>query len=168
MQYCKASLCLRLGITDHVRIRQSSGCHKLFLPQGFHCGQTIPQRRCQLKFQILRCIQHLGTDFLRDRLVITIQQLSRLFHPKTILRAAFSFLAPSFTLIHVIIQTGSVLANVPGKFFVTTRQFQGQADGFHHIVGDGTTSVGTVITGTIIGQLADHGDFRINIFHIQP
>ena len=80
---------------------------------------------------------------------------------------ALSLLAPTFALVHVVIQTGTVSSDVPGKLAAAAWQFQSQPDGFHHIVSHASSTVGTEVFRTVIRQLADQFQFRINILHIQ-
>ena len=115
MKHHKAGFRFRLSIADHIRVGKGPGGHKLLLSQCLYGVQSVPQAGSQFKFQILRSRKHLRADFVRNRLIVAHQQLSQLFHHLTVLCAALTLLAPTCTLVHVIVQTGTILANVFGE-----------------------------------------------------
>ena len=168
MQHREAGLRLRFPVAHHVGVRQGPGGDQLLLSQVFHRRQPVPQAGGQLKFQVFRGGEHLLADLLSDCLVISLQELLGLEHGFPVLSATLSRLAPAGALVHVIVQTGPLLADVPGELLVAAGKLQRQADGLHHVVGDGPAAVGTVIIRPVVRRLADHGDHRVDFLHIQP
>ena len=168
MQHGKACLGLGLPVADHVGVRQRPGCHQLLLSQIFYRVQTVSQAGRQLKFQVVRGGEHLPAKLLGHRLVIPLQKLPRLEHGFPVLGAAFALLAPPGALVHVIVQAGALLANIPGELLMAAGQLEGQANGLHHIVGHGSAAVGAVIIRAVVRRFADHGDDRVNVLHVKP
>ena len=91
-----------------------------------------------------------------------------LFHPDPVFGAGNTCLAPTGTLVHVIVEAGTVFAHIPGKLLAASRQLQGQPNGLHDAVGDTSAAVGAEILSAIVGDFAHQFDFGVNILHIQP
>ena len=73
MQHGKARLGLGLPVADHVGVRQRPGCHQLLLSQIFYRVQAVSQAGRQLKFQVVRGGEHLPSQLLSHRFVISLQ-----------------------------------------------------------------------------------------------
>ena len=168
MEHGKAGLGLRLGIPDHIRIRQRTGCHKLLLPQRFHRIQPVTEAGRQFKFQTLRRVQHLRADTGCDRFVIPHEKLPRLLNQRPVFNGAFPRLTPAGTLVHVVIQAGTVFPDIPGKFLFTAGQFQRQANGLHDVLRYAPAAKGAVVPRAVIRDFADHSDSGVYLPHIQP
>ena len=168
MQHRKASLGFSLPVANNIGIRKSAGRYQLLLPQGLHRIQPVTQAGRKLKFQIFGSREHLFLDLIRYRFIVSLQQLASLLHNSSVLQLRLACLAPAGTLIHVIIQTGSLFPHIPGKDPVAIRQLQRQTNGFHDTLGHASGAVGAIILGAVIRDLAYHADPGICFLHIQP
>ena len=150
MEHRKTGLGFRLTIADHVRIGQGSRRDKLLLPQCFHSIQAVTKIGCQFKFQIFRSGQHLLFDLICHGFIVSCQKLSGLLDPLPILGAGLMLLTPPFALVHVVVQAGPVLADIPGKFPFTAGELQCQSNGFHHVLGHTAAAIRAVIARSVV------------------
>ena len=168
MQDHKAAFGCRLGKADDVGVRHGTGGHQLLLPQGLHRLQPVPQLCGLLKFQLLRGLQHLCPQLLGQLLVVPGEQQPGLLHGSPVVRRAPAQLAPALALVHVVIQAGPVLPQVPGKLLAAVRQLQGPENGVQHMLSHAPAAIWPKISRTIVSQLVDHGDSGVLLRHVQP
>ena len=167
MEHRKAGLHLGLAIAHHIRIRQSTRRHQLLLSQSFHGVQPVPQGGGQLELQMIGSLDHLRLDLLRHGLVVSGEQLSGLLHGLAVFGAGFAWLAPTGTLVHMVIEAGALLTHIPRKLLAAGGKLQGVLHRLQDIVSHAPAAERTVIMGTIIRDFAHQRDSGINLLHIQ-
>ena len=137
------------------------------MTKGLHSVQPVPEAGSQFKFQILRRFQHFAANILRNGLIVAQQELTGLLYGLPVLGGAFPLLAPAGALVHVVVQAGPVLSNIPGKLPGAVRKLQGQADRFHNGMGNAPAAIGPIVARAVIRYFAYQSDPGIFLFHIQ-
>ena len=67
----------------------------------------------------------------------------------------------------MVVQTGPVLSNIPGKLPGAVRELQRQADCFHNGMGNAPAAIGPIVARAVIRYFAYQSDPGIFLFHIQ-
>ena len=152
---------------DGIGIGKGGGNDPLAVGEIFHRPQPVPQFGGLFKAQLLRRLLHLTAQVLQQLAALALQDQGRLAHAAAIFLAAAVLQAPAQAGAHMVIETGSLLADVPGELPGAVRQQQSLADGADHILGLAPAAERAIIPGAVLGGPVGKAHAGVLLPHIQ-
>ena len=151
-----------------VRIREGGGDDPLLHADALHGPDPVPQLGRLFKAQLLRRLLHLPPQLLDQLPAPALQDLHRLAHPRPVIITVAVLETPAGAGAHVVVETGAILADVPGELAAAVRQQQGLADGVDDLPGLGASPEGAVVLGPVLGSAAGDAHGRVFLPRVHP
>ena len=161
MEHSEAALGRVLPVADDIGVGHGPGRDQLLFAQILDSQQPVPQQRRPLEFQGLGSLLHLAAQVLGHGLVLAPQQQNHLVHDGPVGLGRFPGLAPAVAVVHMVVEAGPVLADVPGKDLAAPRQMEREPEGVDQLIGDRPAAVGSEVIRPVAGDLADQLHHRI-------
>ena len=168
MEHRKAALGIPQKQAAHVHIRAQGGHHLLALAQQLDGLDPVPVLGGGLKPQGLGGLLHLFGELLLHRPKIALQQLHRLANALPVLLLGHLRAAPAVAVAQVMVQTGPLLADIPGELFLAGGQVQSQGDGVQNLVGVAPGAVGPKVFCPVLRRPAHQGEPGIPGIQVEP
>ena len=99
---------------------------------------------------------------------MALQQADGLVHGLGVAALVHVGAAVAVAQAHVVVEAGSLLADVPGELLIAGGQLQRRPQGVQDAVGGPPAAVGAEVAGPVLGHPVGQGELGIGGLHIQP
>ena len=114
VQHRKAAFCAA-DKADRIGVIEGRRNHPLMVLQALDGADAVPQFGGPLKAQFFCGLLHLRTQLRHQFPALSLQDQNRLFAAAAVVFRAGVFQAPAGAFFHMIVETGALFADVPGK-----------------------------------------------------
>ena len=168
VQHAHTGTRLPLHERHHVKIRKRARHHMLPRAQPLHGAQAVAQQGRAFKLQFFGGLVHLFGQFLFQLFRIALEQGDRLIDQRMVLCRADLARARCAAPPEVLVQAGSVLANVAREHARAGFEVQRLADRVDRAARGHAARVRAKVARPVVPRLGDNGKRRVGRIRVQP